>query len=156
MACQVTLRDVHYDDLPVFYAHQRDLDAIRMADFPSREYDSFMAHWTRCLTDETAILKTVVADGAVAGNIVCWQQDNSRKVGYWLGKEYWGQGITTSALAQFVELIAERPLYAHVAQSNIASIRVVQKCGFVACGQGTFGGVPGDPKTEIIFMLEPT
>ena len=43
----VGLRDVREADLPIFYEHQRDPDAVRMADFPSREWDPFLAHWLR-------------------------------------------------------------------------------------------------------------
>jgi hypothetical protein len=42
------------------------------------------------MSDKTAILKTIVVNGEVAGNIVGWVQFGEPKVGYWLGKEYWG------------------------------------------------------------------
>src|SRR5690606_18859114 len=45
MSTVVRLRDVEPDDLPVFYAHQRDAEAARMAGFPSRDRAAFDAHW---------------------------------------------------------------------------------------------------------------
>ncbi len=39
-------------------------------------------------------------------------------------------GIATGALRQFVEGETVRPLYAYVAKHNIASQRVLEKCGF--------------------------
>ena len=45
----------------------------------------------------------------------------------------WGRAIATQALNQFIGQVQTRPLYAHVAKHNIASIRVLQKCGFTIC-----------------------
>ena len=52
------------------------------------------------------------------------------RVGYWIGKEHWGQGVATRALAAFLQFVTERPLRAHVAAHNVGSIRVLEKCGF--------------------------
>jgi RimJ/RimL family protein N-acetyltransferase len=67
----------------------------------------------------------------VAGNIGCWEQDGRLLVGYWVGREFWGRGLATAALAELVAEIPERPLHAWVASSNVGSIRVLEKCGFV-------------------------
>jgi RimJ/RimL family protein N-acetyltransferase len=47
-----------------------------------------------------------------------------------LGKTYWGKGIATAALRQFLDLAHERPIFAWVAHHNAGSVRVVQKAGF--------------------------
>ena len=66
----VTLREVTKEDLPIFFEHQLDAEATRMAAFPSRDRDAFMAHWARIMSKETGILNTILADGTVAGNVV--------------------------------------------------------------------------------------
>lgn len=124
------LRDVLESDLPVFFEHQRDPEATRMADFPARDRETFDAHWERVLADEANTVKTIVFEGQVAGNAVSWEQDGRRLVGYWLGKEFWGKGLATKALTELVDDLAMRPLYAYVAPTNIGSIRVLEKCGF--------------------------
>jgi len=43
----VTLRKVTEEDLPLFFEHQLDAEATRMAAFPSRGLDAFMAHWAK-------------------------------------------------------------------------------------------------------------
>ena len=150
----VSLRDVREDDLAVFFEQQLDPDATRMAAFAARPYDEFMAHWANCMTQEITILKTIVFHEKVAGNIVYWEQPGERKVGYWLGKDYWGKGIASAALAQFLEQVKVRPLFARVAKENAASIRVLQKCGFKICGQDTFRGIDGTPGSEFIMKLD--
>ena len=150
---EISLRDVHESDLPVFFEQQLDPDATRMASFPAGRADEFMAHWARGMSDKTAILKTIVVNGEVAGNIVGWKQSGEPKVGYWLGKEYWGKGIASEALSQFLMHVKVRPLYARVAKQNIASIRVLQKCGFTMYGEDTFTAINGGVGEEFILTL---
>jgi RimJ/RimL family protein N-acetyltransferase len=125
------LRDVIESDLPVFFEHQRDPEATAMADFPARDREAFDAHWERVLGDEALTAKTIVFEGQVAGNIGSWEQDGRRLVGYWVGREFWGKGLATKALAELVDELGTRPIYAYVAKTNAASIRVLEKCGFV-------------------------
>ena len=146
----VRLREVREDDLPVFFEHQRDPDANAMAAFPARDREAFLAHWTKILSDDTGMKMTVLFGGRVAGNVVSWEQSGVRKIGYWIGKEYWGRGIATRAVSQFLRLETARPLHAHVAKRNVASIRVLQKCGFTITGDAR---VPADETGEEIEEL---
>jgi RimJ/RimL family protein N-acetyltransferase len=126
----VRLRGVTEDDLPVFFEHQRDPEASRMAAFPPRDRDAFMAHWTTILRDASVVARTVLLDGQVAGNVVAFDFERRREIGYWIGRPFWGRGVATRALRAFLEDVNERPLYAGVAEGNVASIRVLEKCGF--------------------------
>ncbi|HEY7153883.1 MAG TPA: GNAT family N-acetyltransferase [Gemmataceae bacterium] len=153
MTSEISLRDINDGDLPVFFEQQLDPEAIRMAAFPPRDHDTFMAHWAKIKADETTIVKTIIFNGRVAGNIVNWEQAGERKVGYWLGKEYWGRGIASAALSQFLAQVKARPLHAHVAKNNLASIRVLQKCGFTISGEAKFLGVDGEQGEEFILTL---
>jgi RimJ/RimL family protein N-acetyltransferase len=153
MADEVSLRAVQESDLPIFFEHQRDPEAVRMASFPARSHDEFMAHWAKIIPDQTTILKTIIVHGKVAGNIVGWEQAGQRKIGYWLGKENWGKGIASEALSQFLAEVQVRPLFAHVAKLNSASIRVLRKCGFTMHGEDTFLGIDGEVGEEWILTL---
>src|SRR5512140_1569 len=126
----ITLRPVTESDLVVFYEQQLDPAATEMAAFPSREREPFMAHWHKIMADEANIQRTILYNGQVAGNVLCYPYFDQHEVGYWLGREYWGRGIATEALRLLLKEIKTRPLYAHVAKHNIASRRVLEKCGF--------------------------
>ena len=155
MPNSVQLRDVTETDLPIFYEQQRDPEATEMASFPARSRDAFMAHWTRIVADASVQIKTILFNGEVAGNIVCFEQLGEREVGYWLGKDYWGKGIATRALEEFLKEIKTRPLYAHVAKHNIGSKRVLEKCGFTIAGEDQFfSEVFGKNIDEYILMLD--
>jgi RimJ/RimL family protein N-acetyltransferase len=150
----MVLRDVVDSDVDAFYEHQLDPEATRMALFPSRDREAFDAHWRRLLADDAATKKTIVDDGRVAGNVLCWEQDGRRLVGYWLGREFWGRGLATRALAELLQEVAARPLHAWVATSNVGSIRVLEKCGFVVAGSRTEHDEKlGEPVEELLFEL---
>lgn len=155
MSDDIELRDVTQADLPIFFEHQRDPEATQMASFPSRNREAFMAHWTKIMADESVVLKTILFHGEVAGNIVCFEQLGEREVGYWLGKEYWGKGVATRALEDFIKQIRTRPLYAHVAKHNIGSRRVLEKCGFTISGEDQFfSQILGNDIEEYVLILK--
>jgi RimJ/RimL family protein N-acetyltransferase len=133
------LRDTTEDDLPVFFENQRDPEAFGMAAFVPRDQAAFYEHWrTNVLGCAEVQKQTAVVDGAVAGHVVSWTRDGRRLVGYWVGRSYWGRGIASEALREFVAHHEKtRPLYAYVAASNAASIRVLAKCGFRPTGDRT-------------------
>ncbi len=134
MTPEILLRDVIEDDLPCFFRHQRDPEAVRMAAFRPRDWEVFITHWKKILGDDSCITQAVIFKGRLAGNVVCWGDPDERKVGYWVGKEFWGKGVATAALSQFLQLVKTRPLFAYVAKHNVASLRVLQKNGFAVVG----------------------
>lgn len=150
---RMSLRDVVDDDLPILFEHQRDPRANHMAAFPPRDAESFARHWRDNVRgNPTGVVKTIVVDGEVAGYVASFVRDELRLVAYWIGSAHWGRGIATDALA---ELIAThdrtRPLHAFVATANVASMRVLEKCGFRRVGTPTTGD---DGVEEILMRLD--
>lgn len=153
----VVLRQVVQDDLPVFFSQQMDPDANWMAAFTRRDptdESAFNDHWAKILNDPAIIIMTILYLGRVAGYVLSFVMGSDREVGYWLGRDYWGKLITTRALAEFLTHLKERPLFAHAAKDNLASIRVLQKCGFSISGEGKgFARARGEEIEEFIFTL---
>ncbi len=134
-AGDVLLRAVGDADLPILYEQQRDPEACAMANFPSREREPFMAHWAKVLADPDNVKQAILVGGLVAGNMLCFGPPGEREIGYWLGRQFWGQGVATRALRALLGQLEERPLHAYVARGNLASRRVLEKCGFVLHSQ---------------------
>lgn len=130
----VRLRDVQPTDLPTLYQHQRDPDAIRMAAVHPRDAQAFTTHWSKILNDATIVAQAILVDEILVGYVTCFPHEDVHYVGYWIDKEYWGRGIATRALARLLERVPIRPLQARVAQENIGSLRVLERCGFVITG----------------------
>ena len=126
----MTLREVTDDDLDVLFAQQADPDSSQLADVPTRDRSSFSAHWLKIRNDPDVVIRTVDVDGEVAGHVLSFVMDGERKVGYWLGQQFWGKGIASKALAAFLAIETRRPLHANVATGNPASVTVLRRNGF--------------------------
>ena len=153
----VPLREVRSEDIPVFHEYQADPEASALAGVPSRDRDAYEAHWAKLRADPDVLLRTIVTeDGAVAGQLLSFPRDGIREIGYWLGRPYWGRGIATAALAEFLPLVSERPVYGVVSESNVASRRVLERNGFVLAERRERESLlPGGGEvTVLVFRLD--
>jgi RimJ/RimL family protein N-acetyltransferase len=132
----LVLRELTLDDLPILFEHQRDPVANEMAVFAARDWDAFVAHDAKIRSDPTLIRRTVVVDDEVVGWIGCFGEPQL-EVGYWYDRAVWGRGIATAALAALLDDVTERPLFAHVAVTNVGSANVLERCGFVEVDRET-------------------
>ena len=152
----VSLRPVEAPDLQIFFAHQLDPEATRLAAFPSRDREAFMVHWTTNILGNPAnACRTILCDDRVVGNIGAWSDADTRErlLGYWLGREFWGHGIASAAVAQFLQIESTRPLTARVAKHNLGSLRVLEKSGFARAGEDEFTPPEGTRVEEFIYVL---
>jgi RimJ/RimL family protein N-acetyltransferase len=153
----IRLRPTTENDLPTFFEHQQDPAANQMAAFTAKnpaDHDAFTAHWAKIMADPTITIKTILVDEQIAGHVSVHSWFGDPEITYWLGRAYWGKGIATQALAQFVEQVTVRPLYGRAAKDNFASIRVMEKCGFVVTGYDKgFANARGQEIEEVILEL---
>jgi RimJ/RimL family protein N-acetyltransferase len=127
------LREVRDEDLPLLFEQWADPVAVHMAAFTApdhMDWDAFERRWSRLRADETVLARVIVVVDDVAGTIGSWGEPGEREVTYWIGRSYWGKGIASNALNAFLALDRSRPLHARVASDNVASRRVLEKCGF--------------------------
>jgi RimJ/RimL family protein N-acetyltransferase len=153
MTLAVSLREPAESDVEIFFRHQLEPEACRMAAFPSRDHGAFTAHWAKTAADASVRRLTVSIDGQSAGYVASFVRLGKREVCYWLGQDYWGRGAATLALREFLVRDLERPLYARVAKSNVGSLRVVQKCGFTIVGEDRFPDHGGAVVEEFVLKL---
>jgi RimJ/RimL family protein N-acetyltransferase len=128
---EVELRETIDADHGPLFEFQADSEASAMAAFPSRDLPAFLEHQARIDADPSTILRTIVAGGEVVGSIGSWEVGGERDVGFWIGRDHWGNGYATAALRAFLDIERHRPLNAHVADHNVGSRRVLEKCGFM-------------------------
>ena len=71
--------------------------------------------------------------GEVAGSIGLSRDGHKAEMGYWLGINYWGQGIMTQAVKRVMHYgfseLGLRRIYAGVFPANKASAKVLEKAG---------------------------
>lgn len=130
---EVQLRDVEGADLERFFLFQMDEESNRVAAFVGErpgDREAFDSHWEEILSDHTSPKQTVLWRGFAVGYVLRFELFGKPSIAYWIGREYWGRGIATGAVREFLRLVPERPLYARVAADNVRSIRVLEKSGF--------------------------
>ena len=150
----LALRPTQVDDLHTLWTFQRDPESNRMAAFGSLDPDDregYITKWTRLLADPTIMSRTILVDGAVRGSVATWMLHDERQVTYGIERAFWGRGLATSALQLFLTEQHERPLHGRCAFDNIASKRVMEKCGFTA--NGTDRGFARARQAEIEELL---
>lgn len=134
---EISLREVRDGDLPFLWEHASDPEAQRIAAFTGEyHYDRalFDAHLARIRANPAILMRTVVADGEVAGQVAVYGPPDEREVTYWIDRAHWGRGLATAALTALIDLEPTRPLHARAVADNTGSIRVLRKCGFVVTG----------------------
>jgi RimJ/RimL family protein N-acetyltransferase len=127
----VRIRNVTPDDLSRMYEMQLDPESNRLAVTIPRTAEAFDAHWADALRDPRVTARAILLGEALVGYVSCFPRDGRANVGYWISREHWGKGIASRALGLLLLEVAERPVYALVATSNGASLRVLLKYGFV-------------------------
>ena len=85
------------------------------------------------------LLLAIEVQGEAAGGIGIHPLEDvyrgTAEIGYWLAEPFWGRGIITDAVRALVPVAFERTgitrIQAGIFSSNPASMRVLEKCGFV-------------------------
>ncbi len=93
----------------------------------------------RASTDLSETVFAIIVNGSAVGSIGLVAKDDvfrkSMEIGYWLGEEFWRRGIITEAIGAISDYAFERfdivRLYADVFEWNTASVRVLEKNGYV-------------------------
>lgn len=126
-------------------------DLVRLADNPAIArwlMDRFPNPYTEAdgidflriaMRDYTPTIMAITCDGALCGSIGLHRQEDvfckNMELGYWIGEEFWNRGIASKAISLIVRNgfahfdIAR--IFARPFGRNAASIRVLEKCGFV-------------------------
>jgi RimJ/RimL family protein N-acetyltransferase len=153
------LREVRDTDLDVLFSHWTDPEANRVAAFapadPS-DREAFDERWRRIRESDDSTALVIEVDGKVVGSISGWTNEGEREVTYWIGREHWGRGIATRALAEFLaDVERTRPIQASTADDNVGSQRVLEKCGFHRVGvRRAFATSRGEELDEVFFRLD--
>jgi len=134
---EITLRPTEITDLEDLFLFQLDDDANYLAAFTSKDptdKQAYFEKFTRLLNDPTVNQQTILADENTVGSIAKFERNGEAEITYWIDKTYWGKGIATTALRDFLSIETIRPIFGRVAFDNYGSQKVLEKCGFVRIG----------------------
>jgi RimJ/RimL family protein N-acetyltransferase len=155
---EVALRPVEDTDLDALFEQMRDPEAVRMAAFTARDPGdraAFDAQLAKIRADPGVTHRVITVDGRLAGSIASFVIEGDTEVTYWVDRALWGQGVASRALAQLLDLVPVRPLWARAASDNAASLRVLARAGFTVTGTDTgFANGRGAETQETILRLD--
>ena len=119
------------------------------------DWNSFSKHWNKVLLNKNISKQTILVENNVVGNVLSFEQFGNLEVSYWIDREYWGKGIATNALKEFLRQVTIRPLYARAAKDNIGSLSVLKKCGFSITGEDSgFSNARCENVEEYVLTLD--
>lgn len=134
------LRPWRLDDLESLVASANDESVSRgLRDhFPYPYTGEDGRAWLMRAVDESDRAWALEIDGRAAGGVGLHSGSDvhrhSAELGYWLAQRYWGRGIATTVIGAFAPRAMDAfglcRLYATVYETNPASARVLEKCGF--------------------------
>ncbi|MFD2248406.1 GNAT family N-acetyltransferase [Pontibacter ruber] len=133
----ITLTETEKDDLDAFFQFQLDKEANYLAAFTSKDptdKTAYIEKYTKHLNDPTIHMRTIKVNNETAGSIAKFVMEGEAEITYWIDKKYWGKGVATTALKQFLTLENARPIYGRVAFDNFGSQKVLEKSGFIRVG----------------------
>jgi len=133
----ITLTETSVDDLNAFFQFQLNKEANYLAAFTSKDPNdktAYIEKYAKFLTDPTINMRTIKVKGVIVGSIAKFIMENEAEITYWIDRNFWGQGIATTALKDFLKIEKSRPILGRVAFDNYGSQKVLEKCGFVKIG----------------------
>lgn len=134
---QLKLRKTEKSDLEFFFQFQLDKDANHLAAFTSKDptdKQAYLEKYTKFLNDPTINQQTILVDERIVGSIAKFKMEGHAEITYWIDRNFWGKGIATTALKNFLTIENARPIFGRVAFDNLGSQKVLEKCGFVKIG----------------------
>lgn len=154
---EITLRITTPQDLEQLFLFQLDPEACYLAAFMSKDHadkDAYIAKHTPFLSDPAKTTRTILVNGIIAGSVSKYVMQGDAEITYWIDKQFWGQGIATKALTEFLKIETTRPIYGRTAFDNVGSQRVLEKCGFVKVGTDRgFANARHAEIEEFVFIL---
>ena len=153
----ITLTKTIEEDLHSLFQFQIDEEAIFMAAFTPKDPNdksAYIEKYTKLINDPTINMRTIRINGEIIGSISKFVMEGDAEITYWIDRKFWGQGIGTTALTDFLSIEPTRPIYGRVAFDNYASQKVMEKCGLVRIGKDKgFANARQSEIEEFIYKL---
>ncbi len=134
----IILTKTEINDLDALFQFQLDKEANYLAAFTSKDPNDKAAYvdkYSKHLADPTIHMCTIKANDKIIGSIAKFVMENEAGITYWFDRQFWGRGIATAALKDFLKTEQTRPIYGRVAFDNYSSQKVLEKCGFIKIGE---------------------
>jgi RimJ/RimL family protein N-acetyltransferase len=154
----IALVEFQDSDLEPLFNFQDDEEAQKLAG-GGRTYDTLedFTAFMQDARDKGAEFQTILQEGEPVGYIAAFDRFEKREISYWIGREFWGKGIGTKAVAIWLERfdVPSAGLYARVMDDHPASARVLEKNGFTVDSKDSFfSELRGEDVNETLYVIQ--
>ena len=111
-----------------------------LSEVPYPYTDGDADDWINSLSKEELTLNIFKSDSLIGGIRLTHDDDGYYELGFWLGREHWGQGLATEACRGLLHYVTKeldiRNFKSSYMMGNDNSARVLAKLGFKKTGEG--------------------
>jgi [ribosomal protein S5]-alanine N-acetyltransferase len=153
----IKLRLTEISDLENLFQFQLNKEGGYLAAFMPKDptdKSAYINKYKKLLNDPTVNNQTIIFDNTIVGSIAKFVMEGNTEITYWIDRKFWGKGIATSSLHNFLKIELNRPIYGRVAFDNFGSQKVLEKCGFIKIGLDKgFSNARQNEVEEFIYKL---
>jgi [ribosomal protein S5]-alanine N-acetyltransferase len=135
---EIVLRKTEIADLEFLFEFQLDQEANHLAAFTSKDpadKSAYIQKYSKFLSNPTINNQTIIVGNRIVGSIAKFEIEGKAELTYWIDKKFWGQGVATKALEEFLKNESMRPIIGRTAFDNFGSQKVLEKCHFIKIGK---------------------
>ncbi len=152
---RLLLRRARPDDAAAMHAIMSDAAAMRYWSTPPHREFAETERWMASMVEVDPAASDdfiVTLDGALIGKLGAWKLP---EIGFLINRAQWGKGYASEALAAFIarrRWVGTRELTADVDPRNLASLKLLQRHGFVETGRAAGTWQIGDELCDSIYL----
>jgi [ribosomal protein S5]-alanine N-acetyltransferase len=115
---------------------------------------AYVEKYSKFLLDPTIHMYTIRINEIIVGSISKFVMFDESEITYWIDKSFWGKGIATVALREFLKIELSRPIYGRTSFDNFGSQKVLLSNNFEKIGTDKgFANGSGEEIEEFVYML---
>jgi ribosomal-protein-alanine N-acetyltransferase len=110
-----------------------------LSDVPYPYTEQNAEEWLNNINHDDLTFSIFMNDSLIGGVGVSLEEDNKLDLGYWIGKEYWGNGYATETVKGLIKYVKEETSFKQITacyiKGNTTSANVLRKLGFEEIGE---------------------
>ena len=152
---RLLMRRARADDLEPLHHIMRDAEAMRYWSTPPHSDLAETERWLGSMMNADPVQSDdfiVTVDGRLIGKLGAWKLP---EIGFFVDRNAWGKGYASEALAAFIirrRDLGSEALTADVDPRNMASIRLLERHGFIETGRAARTWQVGDEWCDSVYF----
>jgi RimJ/RimL family protein N-acetyltransferase len=152
---RLLLRRARQDDAAAMHEIMSNPVAMRYWSTPPHTGMDQTERWTASMVEDDPVIRDdfiVTLGGILIGKLGAWRLP---EIGFLIDPAHWGNGYAQEALAAYIERrrsLGSTELTADVDPRNIASLKLLERCGFVETHRAAGTWQVGDELCDSVYL----